>query len=169
MSHVEHKAHGVRSVRVYAVTVSDTRTEATDTSGKLLRERLVTAGHEVVGAAIVRDEPTQIEARLSDAAVAGAQVVILSGGTGLSRRDSTPDTLTRLFERELPGFGELFRFLSYAEIGAAAMLSRATAGTYRGMIVFSIPGSQAAARLAMEKLILPELAHVVREMTKDQA
>ena len=166
MSHAEHKSHAPAAVRAYVLTVSDTRTEETDASGRLLRERLSGAGHEVVGAVIVKDEPSQIAAQLDAALAAGAQALVVSGGTGISARDTTFDALDSLLEKRLPGFGELFRALSYAELGSAAMLSRATAGTYRGMIVFSIPGSEAAARLAVEKLILPEVAHAIRELEK---
>jgi molybdenum cofactor biosynthesis protein B len=124
------------------------------------------AGHSVVGRRIVRDEPSEIKESIEDAAKAGARAVIITGGTGIGRRDSTYEVVTGLLEKRLDGFGELFRTLSYEEIGSAAMMSRAVAGTARGMIVFALPGSTGAAKLAMEKLILPELGHSVREMTR---
>ena len=165
-SHQEHKAHD-RKVACAVVTVSDTRTEETDKSGQLILERLKTAGHPVSAYHIVKDEPSQIrpllESLLGNASV---QAVIINGGTGVSRRDVTFDTVLSLFDKQLPGFGELFRMLSFEEIGSAAMLSRAAAGTARGRAVFSVPGSSGAVRLAMDKLILPEMPHIVHELNK---
>lgn len=149
------------------VTVSDTRTEETDKSGTLIRERLEAAGHRVVFYRIVKDEPEQISALLDEIAAEGeARVVMFNGGTGIARRDTTYDSLSRKLEKTLPGFGELFRMLSWEEIGAAAMLSRATAGVYRERLVFSMPGSSNAVRLAMERLIIPELEHLAWELTR---
>ena len=149
------------------VTVSDTRTVETDTSGKAIRERLETAGHRVVFYEIVKDEPDQIAALL-DRIVdeAEARAVLFNGGTGIARRDTTYDALSRKLEKTLPGFGEIFRMLSYQEIGAAAMLSRATAGVYRDRLVFSMPGSSNAVKLAMDRLIVPELEHLAWELTR---
>lgn len=149
------------------VTVSDTRTVETDTSGKTSRERLETAGHEVVFYEITKDEPDQIAALL-DRIVneTEARVVLFNGGTGIARRDTTYDALSRKLEKTLPGFGEIFRMLSYQEIGAAAMLSRATAGVYRDRLVFSMPGSSNAVKLAMDRLIVPELEHLAWELTR---
>jgi molybdenum cofactor biosynthesis protein B len=166
MSHEEHKKHAPRSVRCFVITASDSRPEAEDESGRIIREALAGAGHVLAGYRLVKDEPDQILAAIAAADAAGAQAVIVDGGTGISRRDRTYDAVSRILEKRLDGFGELFRVLSFQEIGSAAMLSRAVAGTRGAMLVFSIPGSAAAARLAMEKLILPELGHAVREMTR---
>jgi molybdenum cofactor biosynthesis protein B len=149
------------------LTVSDTRTAETDTSGAAIRERLEGAGHRVVFYRIVRDEPEQILALLEEIIDAReARVVLLNGGTGISHRDTTYDALARKLEKTLPGFGELFRMLSFQEIGPAAMLSRATAGVYRGRLVFSMPGSSNAVKLAMDRLIVPELEHLAWELTR---
>lgn len=163
----DHRESAPDSVGCVVVTVSDTRTEATDTSGTIMREQLEAAGHRVVGYHIVKDEPAKINALL-DACThdANCQAILFNGGTGIARRDTTFDAISRRIEKPLPGFGELFRMLSYEEIGAAAMLSRATAGVLNGKIVFSTPGSSNAVRLAMEKLIVGELAHLVYEATK---
>jgi molybdenum cofactor biosynthesis protein B len=160
MSVHAHRKHAPRSVRVAVLTVSDTRTEESDTSGGRIRALLAEAGHEVVSYAIVADEPDLIRSRLG-ALPAAAQVAIVNGGTGLARRDTTFEAVGALFDKTIDGFGELFRMLSWEEIGAAAMLSRATAGVAGGRVIFSIPGSTAAVELAMTRLILPELGHVV--------
>ncbi len=166
MSSIEHKARAPVSVGCFTLTVSDTRTPDTDTSGRAMRELLEGSGHTVVGAGIVKDEPTQVAQVVRDAAAAGvARVVIISGGTGLTSRDSTYEALSGLFDKQLDGFGELFRMLSYQDIGPAAMLSRATAGTIGRVAVFLLPGSEKAVRLAMERLILPELGHVVQQLS----
>jgi molybdenum cofactor biosynthesis protein B len=163
----EHKAHAPRAVRCVVCTVSDSKTKETDTSGRLLQELLAAAGHEVVGYHLVRDEPAQVQAVLEAAcADPAAQAVLFTGGTGITTRDRTPEAIEALLELRLPGFGELFRLLSYQEIGPAAMLSRAQAGVRAGRLVFSLPGSPAACRLALERLILPELGHLVREVTR---
>jgi molybdenum cofactor biosynthesis protein B len=162
----EHKAHAPVHVSAFVVTCSDSRDESKDESGRALRELLEAEGHSVSGYRLIKDEPESIRAMLKEAREAGARAVIFNGGTGISRRDSTVETLQGLFEKTLPGFGELFRMLSYAEIGSAAMMSRATAGTYEGMILFALPGSPKAVRLGMRKLILPELGHAVRELTR---
>ncbi len=163
--HRSQAAQAQQVVRVAVVTVSDTRTPETDRSGQLIRSLVETAGHQVVGYRIVPDEPDAVEAAL-EAFAGTAQLVLFNGGTGISRRDRTYDVLARRLEKVLPGFGELFRMLSYQEIGAAAMLSRATAGTYRGSVVVSMPGSPHAVRLAMEKLLLPEIQHLAWELTR---
>ncbi|WP_177233559.1 MogA/MoaB family molybdenum cofactor biosynthesis protein [Stigmatella erecta] len=150
----------------FVVTCSDSRDAARDESGQALRGGLEAAGHTVCGYKVVKDEPEAIRAALAEAAGAGARAVLFNGGTGIGRRDSTVETLRALFEKELPGFGELFRALSFQQIGSAAMMSRATAGTYQGMIVFVMPGSPQAVRLALEALILPELGHAARELTR---
>ena len=161
----EHKAHAPRAVDCLVCTISDSKTAETDVSGRLLRELLTGAGHVVVDARIVRDEPAEVRA-VVEAACADprVQAVILTGGTGISRRDQTFAAIEGLLEVRLPGFGELFRMLSYQEIGSAAMLSRAQAGVRAGRLLFSLPGSPAACRLALERLILPELGHMVREV-----
>ncbi len=166
-AHREHKDRAPRRVSCVVITCSDTRTEETDTSGQLIRKLLVEHGHEVVGSHLVKDEPAEIR-KLVEAGTADGKVqaIIINGGTGLSRRDSTFEAIDALLEKRLDGFGELFRYLSYKEIGSSSMMSRATAGVVRGRIVFSTPGSESAVRLAMEQLILPELGHIVRELTK---
>jgi len=163
----EHKAHAPRSVRCVICTVSDSKTPETDTSGQLLRELLTGAGHEVVGYHLVRDEPSQVHGVIHTAcANPGVQAVVFTGGTGLTSRDQTFEAIEALLEKRLPGFGELFRMLSYQEIGPAAMLSRAQGGVRAGRLIFSLPGSPAACRLALERLILPELGHMIRELTR---
>ncbi|HYX91270.1 MAG TPA: molybdenum cofactor biosynthesis protein B [Myxococcaceae bacterium] len=162
----EHKAHAPARVNAFVITSSDTRTEASDDSGRLIKEKLEAAGHGVAGHRVVRDEPSELRQALEEAASAGAGAVIINGGTGIGRRDQTIETLRPMLEKELPGFGEIFRTLSFEEIGSPAMFSRALAGTWRGMILFALPGSPQAARLAMDELILPELGHAVRELTR---
>lgn len=154
------------SIAFAVVTVSDTRTPETDRSGQTIRSLAEAAGHRVIASRIVKDEPEEVAEALEEYSRSGAQVVVFNGGTGVSRRDRTYDVLSRKLEKELPGFGEIFRMLSYAEVGAAAMLSRATAGAYRGCAVISVPGSTNAVRLAMEKLILPEIQHLAWEITR---
>ena len=165
MSHLQHKAASPASVACFVLTVSDTRTEADDASGRAIAELLAAHGHRVVGRRIVRDEPDVIRAVLDDQlASAAVSAAITTGGTGISGRDGTYEVVTGLMEKAIDGFGELFRMLSYQEIGAAAMLSRACAGTSRGKILIALPGSEHAVRLAMTKLVLPELGHMVREV-----
>ncbi len=167
MGHEEHRKQAPRVVRVFVLTVSDTRTEADDTSGALARDLVEAWGHEVAGHAIVKDEPAEVARFVRDLAEKrAADVLVSSGGTGISRRDSTYEAVAGLLEKRLPGFGELFRMLSYQEIGSAAMLSRAVGGVHRGLVVFALPGSQAAVKLGLEKLILPELGHLVFEKTR---
>jgi molybdenum cofactor biosynthesis protein B len=164
---VEHRSTAPRAVGCFVLTISDSKTPETDTSGQLIRERLAGAGHPVMGHAIVRDEPAQVAAAIHDGCANPAvQVFVLTGGTGITSRDSTFEAVEALLDKRLTGFGELFRMLSYEEIGAAAMLSRAQAGVVRGRIVFSLPGSPNACRLALEKLILPELGHLIREVSR---
>jgi len=167
MGHSEHQKHaqdhGPGPQPCAVITVSDTRTFNTDSSGRLIVEALQGAGHHITFYEIVRDEPDQIAALLRRLA-GEVRVILLTGGTGITPRDTTYEAVEALLEKRLPGFGELFRMLSYEEIGAAAMLSRATAGVYRGTLVFSMPGSSAAVRLALEKLIMPELDHMLWSM-----
>jgi len=166
LAHEEHRRAGARPVRVFVLTASDTRGEAEDASGAYLKAALAEAGHVVAGYRVVRDEPEEVRAALAAAAAAGAQAVIVNGGTGISGRDRTYEAVAGLLEKRLDGFGELFRWLSFQEIGSAAMLSRAVAGTWEGRVIFSVPGSTAAVRLAWERLIRPELGHVVFEVGK---
>ena len=167
MSHVEHKAQAPASVACYVLTVSDSRTPDTDTSGRAIRQMLEEAGHLVTGHAIVKDEPAQVishvQGQLSDPRT---QIIITTGGTGITSRDGTFEAIDGLLEKRLDGFGELFRMLSFQEIGAAAMLSRATAGTVARKAIFVLPGSEPAVRLAITRLILPELGHLVQQLRK---
>ena len=163
----EHRAEGPDAVTCAVITVSDTRTEANDTSGRLIQNMLQDRGHRVAFYRIVKDEPDQIRAAIEAAcAGAGVQVVITNGGTGITKRDTTYDVVASMIEKEMPGFGELFRFVSYQDIGTAAMLTRATAGTFRESIIMTLPGSGNACRTGMEKIILPEISHMVREVLK---
>jgi len=167
MGHLDHKAHAPASARCYVLTISDTRTDATDTSGAVISELLRADGHEITGRRLVRDEPAEVRATIQQQLLNPAvQVIITTGGTGLSARDSTHEAIQALLDKRLEGFGELFRMLSYHEIGSAAMMSRACAGTSQGKVVVSLPGSENAVRLAMTKLILPELGHMVREVSR---
>lgn len=150
-------------IPIAVVTVSDSRTPESDANGRWLRERIDAAGARVSGYRVVRDEPDEVRAAV-DELVRDARIVVVNGGTGISRRDTTYDTLSAMLEKTLPGFGELFRMLSFEQVGAAAMLSRATAGTYRGAVVVSTPGSPKAVQLAWEKLLEPELAHLAWEV-----
>jgi molybdenum cofactor biosynthesis protein B len=162
-----HKGKVVQSVACAVITVSDTRTTKSDSSGLLIRELLASAGHTVHNYLIVRDDFRQIRAVLIAFRDAPAcQAVLLSGGTGISKRDVTCEVLDELIDKRLDGFGELFRLKSYEQIGPAAMLSRAVAGTMRQTAVFAMPGSQNAVRLAMTELVLPELGHIVHLATK---
>lgn len=153
--------------RVFVLTVSDTRTDATDTAGRAIIEALETNGHIVAGKAIEKDEPARVAELVRQQAVIGdVDAIITTGGTGLTSRDSTFEAVDALLTKRLPGFGELFRMLSYHDIGAAAMMSRACAGTIGRVVVIALPGSEKAARLAMDKLVLPELTHLVQQATK---
>jgi molybdenum cofactor biosynthesis protein B len=166
-SAAEHHAQAVRAVGCGVVTVSDTRTLAEDRSGDLIVELLAAAGHGVAARTIVPDEPTAVALVVRElAARSDVAVILLTGGTGVAPRDQSPEAMAGLFTKELPGFGELFRMLSYQEIGAAAMLSRACAGMVDGTAVFLMPGSTAAVRLAMERLIIPELGHLTKLAAK---
>jgi molybdenum cofactor biosynthesis protein B len=169
MGHHEHKHEAPRRVRLAVVTASDTRGEAEDESGRFLREAAAAAGHELAFYRVVKDDPALLRAALEAAAAAGAEAVVVNGGTGIAQRDRTYEAVAGLLDKRLDGFGELFRMLSYGEIGSAAMMSRAVAGTWGGRVVFSVPGSLAAVRLAWERLIAPEVGHALRELRKDQA
>ena len=167
MSQAEHKSHAPAAVPCFVLTVSDSRTPETDTGGRAVRELLEAAGHAVTGHEIVRDEPDQVTAiirrRLADGTT---RVVITTGGTGITSRDGTFEAVDRLLHKRLDGFGELFRMLSFDEIGSAAMMSRATAGTVGRNAVFVLPGSPDGVRLAMTRLVLPELGHVVQQLNR---
>jgi molybdenum cofactor biosynthesis protein B len=166
-SHHEHKDHAPSSIGCVVITCSDTRTPETDTSGRLIQKLLEGQGHTVTAYYLVKDEPSQIQFRIAQGTANGeAQVIIVNGGTGISRRDSTFEAVDEMLEKRLDGFGEIFRLLTYQEIGSSAIMTRATAGILNGRVLFSIPGSENAVRLAMEKLILPELGHLVGELTK---
>ena len=160
----EHRAKAPNSLACAVVTVSDSRTLQTDTGGSLVIELLEAAGHRVAGREIITDDADQIQqAILKFAQRAGVDVVLLTGGTGLSHRDHTYETVSGLLTKSMPGYGEIFRMLSYSEVGAAAMLSRAVGGLIGRTVVVTMPGSPAGVRLAMEKLILPELGHLVSQ------
>ena len=162
-----HRTAAPESVPALIVTVSDTRTLETDTGGALVEDMLVAAGQQVLGRRIVPDEPEAIRNALTESlGTEGARAVIFTGGTGIAPRDVTPDTIEPTLERVIPGFGELFRMLSYEDIGSAALLSRAVAGLCEGKVIFVIPGSRGAVRLALEKLIVPELGHLAGEAIK---
>ena len=167
MSHLAHRQAAPKTVRCYVLTISDTRTEETDAGGRAVVDLLSDAGHEVLGKAIVPDDPDRVtravETQLADSQV---QAIVTTGGTGISSRDQTYEAISGILEKRVDGFGELFRALSYAEVGTAAMLSRALAGTARRKIIISIPGSVNAVRLAITKLVLPELGHLVREASR---
>jgi len=170
MSEAAHKAQAPHSVRCFVLTISDTRTEDTDTGGGAIADLLTTAGHIVVGRTIVKDDPvlvrSALERQLATTQATGPQIIITTGGTGITSRDSTFEAVDAMLEKRLTGFGELFRMLSYQQIGSAAIMSRATAGLAAGRIIVSLPGSEAAVRLAMEKLLLPELGHLVQQAAK---
>ena len=167
MSVAEHHALSPTHVSCFVLSMSDTRTGSEDTSAQAIVDLLEAAGHTVVGRALLKDEPVQVKALVhGEIERRRARVIITTGGTGIAKRDSTYEALVGLFDKTIVGFGELFRMLSFQEIGPAAMLSRATAGVAGGCAIFVLPGSEHAVRLAMTRLILPELGHVARELTK---
>ena len=167
MSQADHKARAPQAVRCFIVTVSDTRTESTDTSGRAIADLLTAAGHLVAGRAIVKDDADLVRGTLErQLASADVQAIITTGGTGITSRDSTYEVVSGLLQKRLDGFGELFRMLSFEQIGPAAMMSRACAGLVAGHIVVSLPGSEAAVRLAMERLLIPELGHLVQQASR---
>ena len=160
----QHRSEAPSSIGCVVITVSDTRTLQTDSGGQAVVDLLEGGGHEVVDRQIIPDEPDQMRRLLSEYRERDdVDVVLMTGGTGLGSRDQTFETVSRLISKPLPGYGELFRMLSFEEIGAAAMLSRATGGLLGRTVLLTMPGSRAAVRLAMERLILPELGHLVRE------
>ena len=163
-SATQHRKDAGKSICCAVITVSDTRTLETDRGGQTIVDLLTEGNHEIVSRDIVADEPTQITVTIRNRAA--AEAILITGGTGISRRDQTYEAIVGLLDKEIPGYGELFRMLSYKEIGAAAMLSRATGGIMGQTVLLTMPGSTAAVRLAMQKLILPELAHLVFEANK---
>ena len=165
MSSVEqHRSEAPVAIRGAVVTISDTRTLETDTGGRTIEDRLTGAGHQVVERHLIPDDPDRIRSLLQRLHEDGrVDAALLTGGTGITSRDQTYETVCSLLSKTIPGYGELFRSLSYQEIGAAAMLSRAVGGLMGRMIVLTMPGSSAAVRLAMDKVIMPELRHLVRE------
>jgi len=167
MSDREHKAQAPASVGCYVVTVSDTRTEATDTGGRAIVELLSAAGHTVSGKTIVKDDPIAVRSAVErQLAADGIDVIITTGGTGITSRDNTYEAVSAMLQKRLDGFGELFRMLSFEQVGSAAMMSRACAGLVAGRIVVCLPGSEKAVRLAMERLLIPELGHLVQQARK---
>jgi molybdenum cofactor biosynthesis protein B len=168
MSYAQHQSDSQAVVaRGAIVTLSDTRTEATDASGALIRRLLQEAGHQVAAYRLIRDEPAQLQALLDELlGNSDVDVILTNGGTGISRRDQTIDVIERRIEQPLPGFGELFRMLSWEQIGSGAILSRATGGIVHGKLLFAMPGSSKAVELAMTKLIIPELRHLLKELRK---
>ncbi|MEE9191191.1 MAG: molybdenum cofactor biosynthesis protein B [Candidatus Aerophobetes bacterium] len=165
MSAEEHKAKSVKTVKCFVVTVSDTRNVSTDQSGQLMKELLASEGHDVLGYYIVKDDPTEVENLLRHALLRDdLEAVLLTGGTGISPRDGTYEVVSRLLDKQISGFGEIFRFLSYQDIGSSAVMSRAQAGVAAGKVVISLPGSRGAVDLAMRRLVLPELGHMVSQV-----
>jgi molybdenum cofactor biosynthesis protein B len=166
-STTQHRCESPKTVRCAVVTISDTRTLENDRGGGLIVEMLAAVGHEVTDRRIVRDDPRDIEPLVRKLADPDAtDAILLTGGTGIAARDQTFETISSLLEKSMPGYGELFRMLSYSDIGPAAMLSRAIGGVLNKVIVLTMPGSVAAVRLAMEKLIVPEIGHLVYEARK---
>ena len=167
MSQAEHKARAPQSLRCFIITVSDTRTEDTDTSGRAIADLVAVAGHQVAGRTIVKDDPEIVRGTIErQLAAPDVHAIFTTGGTGITSRDSTYEAVSALLQKRLDGFGELFRMLSYEQIGPAAIMSRACAGLAAGRIVVCLPGSEAAVRLAMEKLLIPELGHLVQQAMK---
>ena len=163
-THVEHKSQAPRSLQCAVITVSDTRTLETDTGGQSVIDHLTAAGHQVVQREIVPDDPARMRPLLDELCGRGdVDAILLTGGTGVSSRDQTYETVSALLDKPMPGYGEIFRMLSFQEIGPAACLSRAVGGVARGKVILTMPGSPAGVKLAMERIIVPELSHFVRE------
>ena len=161
----EHEKHARKNLKLGVITASDSRTPETDASGKLIRTMLEAAGHRVDYYEIVRDDREKISAALVNN-LENLDAIIVNGGTGITSRDNTTEVVKSLLDKELEGFGELFRMLSFKEIGAAAMMSRAIAGVRHGKFIAALPGSTDACRLAMEKLLLPQLGHITYLLSK---
>jgi len=161
----EHKEKAAKSLGIMVITVSDTRVETTDQSGQVIKEMLVGVGHRIVGYQIVKDEPNEIENLLRQTlGRKDLEVIILNGGTGIAPRDGTYEVVDRLMQKRLDGFGEIFRYLSYQDIGSAAIMSRACAGIAGDKVMISLPGSKGAVQLAMGQLVLPEMGHMVSQL-----
>jgi len=169
-SDVEHKARAPRSVRCFIVTISDTRTEATDTSGRAIAELLTAGGHLVAGRTIVKDDVELVRGTIErQLASSDVDAIITTGGTGISPRDSAYEAVNGMLQKRLDGFGELFRYLSFEQVGTSAMMSRAVAGVAFDRILVSLPGSERAVRLAVERLLIPELGHMLQQTTRRSA
>ncbi len=167
MGYHDHKEKSPTSVAVAVVTISDSRTEATDESGRLMKERLAAAGHPVAFYALLKNDAARIAATLNELiANPAVQVIVTTGGTGAGSRDLTVETVTPMLDKKLDGFGELFRYLTYQELGTASIMSRALAGIASSKVIICLPGSLGAVTLAMDRIILPELGHLVREATR---
>jgi len=160
------KAAALPAAHIAVVTVSDSRTPETDTNGQYLKTQIEKAGFQLAAYQIIHDEPAEIENLLDELVTMDVQLILFNGGTGISKRDTTYDVISKKLEKVMPGFGEIFRMLSYEQVGAAAMFSRATAGVYRGKVIISTPGSPAAVQLAWEKLIAPEIQHLAWEISR---
>jgi len=162
----KHLAAKKGPVRIAVVTVSDSRTPETDTNGQYLSRQIQNSGNILAKYVIIKDDPGQIDEVMDKLGDEEIQIILFNGGTGIARRDTTFDVITHRYEKTLPGFGELFRWLSYEQVGSSAMLTRASAGVFRGMVIFSTPGSHAAVQLAWEKLIAPEIQHLAWELQR---
>ena len=164
----DHRAKaGHEPVTIAIVTVSDTRTPETDANRQYIEKRMAELGHQVAAYRLIKDEPDQVAAAIQELTIMPEfQLILFNGGTGISPRDTTYDVVSKYLEKTLPGFGELFRMLSFQEVGAAAMFSRATAGVYHGKLIFSMPGSPNAVQVALEKLIIPEINHLAWEIAR---
>jgi len=167
MGYQDHKHLAHKSVNFSVVIISDSRTEQSDESGKLIMQALEGNSHKVLSYCILKNDADSIHLKLNELlGEESLQVIITSGGTGVSHRDVTVETISPVLEKNIDGFGELFRFFTHQEIGTGSILSRAMAGVARGKVIICLPGSAAAVRLAMEKIILPEIGHLVREATR---
>ncbi len=167
MGYQEHKDKAPKSVSCAVLTISDTRTEQDDESGRLIRQKLSETGHRVILHCILKNEANSVRKKIYELLKEEElQAIIAIGGTGVSRRDITIDTIYPILEKKLDGFGELFRFLTYSEIGTGSIMSRAIAGVARGKVILCLPGSPEAGKLAMDKIILPEIGHLVMEATR---
>jgi molybdenum cofactor biosynthesis protein B len=169
MPYEDHIQQAKDPVTCAVLTISDTRTEADDKSGKIIQDFVLNAGHHVGFYRVVKDDAEQIRKLIIQIATEGTcHVILTNGGTGIAARDTTYEAVTSLLEKRLDGFGEVFRFLSWEDIGSGAMLSRAVAGVYKDTMIFCMPGSSGAVKLAMEKLIVPELSHLVWEIWRQK-
>ncbi len=166
MGHLEHKKQALKSISFSVLTLSDTRTEAEDKSGSIIKESMLSAGHKLSSYIVIKEDPGIIGATLRHILEGNSDVVITNGGTGLTKRDGTIEVARKIFTKELEGFGELFRLLSFHQIGPSAMLSRATAGIANGKLLICLPGSSKGVRLALERIILPEVSHMVWEINR---